>query len=619
MATGSLRRQAQLAAARPDLRFVGLRGNMATRLAKAAEHDAVVVAATALDRLGLADQIAERLPTDVVLPQVAQAALVVECREGDVDAAGAARTIEHGPTRRCVDAERRFLAELGGDCSLPAAAHAILVGDDLSIEASSRADGTTVLRHAGTPMAPTSPATCWTTGGRLLGRCSDARALQPRGRVVSARGRRGLAPRRTLAGAELGSTTRRHGPELPNAAVCTAAAPRAAECSATGSRRSDLASVVGSTGHRGSPSSRPGRGRTAPPGKRRTRAASTVLGRGADPATASRYVRLAFDQMLAVADRLGDDRVNERPIARHTNAVAALIVHCCGVAEFWLGHVGLGRESQRDRDAEFSRTATLAELHAMVAAAREQVDADLAALEAGRVVALRGGPCVPRGGRRVRRLARAARARRSWLPAPRRHLRAGAARAVLVGCGTMTVYLVGAGPGDPGLLTVRRAEVLARADVVVYDRLSVEALLDLAPAEAERISVGKAPGRVTMPQERDQRAARRAGPAGTSTVVRLKGGDPFVFARGGEEAAALARPGCRSRSSRHHLGHRRAGLRRHPRHPAPLVDVVHRGDRPRGPGRGRRGTSTGTPSPASAARSSSSWAWPASRPRSPSG
>jgi len=59
----------------------------------------------------------------------------------------------------------------------------------------------------------------------------------------------------------------------------------------------------------------------------------------------------------------------------------------------------------------------------------------------------------------------------------------------------MTVYLVGAGPGDPGLLTVRGAEVLRRADVVVYDRLSVRSLLDLAPESAERISVGKAPGR----------------------------------------------------------------------------------------------------------------------------
>jgi len=103
----------------------------------------------------------------------------------------------------------------------------------------------------------------------------------------------------------------------------------------------------------------------------------------------------------------------------------------------------------------------------------------------------------------------------------------------------MTVYLVGAGPGDPGLLTVRGDEVLRRADVVVYDRLSVEALLDLAPPEAERISVGKAPGRVTMSQDDINALLVERGRAG-GTVVRLKGGDPFVFARGGEEAAALA-------------------------------------------------------------------------------
>ena len=65
----------------------------------------------------------------------------------------------------------------------------------------------------------------------------------------------------------------------------------------------------------------------------------------------------------------------------------------------------------------------------------------------------------------------------------------------------MTVHLVGAGPGDPGLLTVRALAVLQRADVVVYDRLSVAALLDLAPTGAERISVAKAPGRVTLPQD----------------------------------------------------------------------------------------------------------------------
>jgi uroporphyrinogen III methyltransferase/synthase len=103
----------------------------------------------------------------------------------------------------------------------------------------------------------------------------------------------------------------------------------------------------------------------------------------------------------------------------------------------------------------------------------------------------------------------------------------------------VTVYLVGAGPGDPGLLTLRGAEVLRQAEVVVYDRLSVAALLDLAPAGAERISVGKAPGRVTMAQEEINALLVRLGQEG-KRVVRLKGGDPYVFARGGEEAAALA-------------------------------------------------------------------------------
>jgi uroporphyrinogen III methyltransferase/synthase len=106
----------------------------------------------------------------------------------------------------------------------------------------------------------------------------------------------------------------------------------------------------------------------------------------------------------------------------------------------------------------------------------------------------------------------------------------------------VTVYLVGAGPGDPGLLTVRGAEVLARADVVVYDRLSVAALLDLAPPDAERISVAKSAGRAVMPQEEIDALLVERGRAGQE-VVRLKGGDPFVFARGGEEALALQRAG----------------------------------------------------------------------------
>ena len=106
----------------------------------------------------------------------------------------------------------------------------------------------------------------------------------------------------------------------------------------------------------------------------------------------------------------------------------------------------------------------------------------------------------------------------------------------------MTVYLVGAGPGDPGLLTVRGAEVLARADIVFYDRLSSAALPELAPPTAERVSVGKTPRGPSTPQEEINRLLVEHGAAGKQ-VVRLKGGDVFVFARGGEEAAALKAAG----------------------------------------------------------------------------
>ena len=107
----------------------------------------------------------------------------------------------------------------------------------------------------------------------------------------------------------------------------------------------------------------------------------------------------------------------------------------------------------------------------------------------------------------------------------------------------MTVYLVGAGPGDPGLITVRGRSVLERADVVIYDRLAEASLLELAPADAVRIDVGKSPG---GPVKQDQINALliehgRAGKA----VVRLKGGDPFVLGRGGEEAEALIDAGVR--------------------------------------------------------------------------
>ncbi|MGQ0742894.1 MAG: uroporphyrinogen-III C-methyltransferase [Acidimicrobiales bacterium] len=101
------------------------------------------------------------------------------------------------------------------------------------------------------------------------------------------------------------------------------------------------------------------------------------------------------------------------------------------------------------------------------------------------------------------------------------------------------MYLVGAGPGDPGLLTRRGAEVLGRADVVVHDRLAFAGLLDLAPAGARLVDVGKSPGS-PVAQEEINTLLVAEGAAGHQ-VVRLKGGDPFVFGRGGEEAAALAR------------------------------------------------------------------------------
>ena len=107
---------------------------------------------------------------------------------------------------------------------------------------------------------------------------------------------------------------------------------------------------------------------------------------------------------------------------------------------------------------------------------------------------------------------------------------------------TGVVFLVGAGPGDPKLITVRGAEVLGMADVVIFDRLVSPALLDHAPEAAERIYAGKEPGRSAVPQEEiSALLVQRARAA--QTVVRLKGGDPFVFGRGGEEALACARAG----------------------------------------------------------------------------
>ena len=104
------------------------------------------------------------------------------------------------------------------------------------------------------------------------------------------------------------------------------------------------------------------------------------------------------------------------------------------------------------------------------------------------------------------------------------------------------VYLVGAGPGDPGLLTLRGKECLEKADVVIYDYLADPRILSFTKAGAERIYVGKMANQHTMPQDQISKLLARLGKEG-KCVVRLKGGDPFVFGRGGEEALCLLQNG----------------------------------------------------------------------------
>ncbi|HVC14136.1 MAG TPA: hydroxymethylbilane synthase [Acidimicrobiales bacterium] len=130
VATGSARRRAQLANLRPDLGFVGLRGNMATRLARAGAGDgdgtvaAVVAAAAALDRLGLEDRIAERLSPLQCLPQVGQGALALECRLDDEGCRELLGHLDVPADHRALVAERAFLRALGAGCAVPAGAWA---------------------------------------------------------------------------------------------------------------------------------------------------------------------------------------------------------------------------------------------------------------------------------------------------------------------------------------------------------------------------------------------------------------------------------------------------------------------------------------------------------------
>lgn len=144
VATGSVRRRAQLGRVRPDLEFRELRGNIPTRLERIPEGGAIVMALAALEVLGLTDRVAEVLDPAQFVPAVGQGCVAVECRIGDASTAAALHAIDHAPTRRAVTIERAYLAELGAGCSLPVGAH--VDGDVLHVFLSDSGTGATVSR-----------------------------------------------------------------------------------------------------------------------------------------------------------------------------------------------------------------------------------------------------------------------------------------------------------------------------------------------------------------------------------------------------------------------------------------------------------------------------------------
>jgi len=152
--TGSVRRAAQLLAARPDLCVEPIRGNLDTRIAKltgARESDvaynAIVVAVAGCRRLGLADAITEILPVEIMLPAVGQGALAVETRDDDPEAHALAAALDDEPTHQATTAERACLHALGGGCRVPIAAYAEIAGSTLTLQAHPNAPGEGLLHR----------------------------------------------------------------------------------------------------------------------------------------------------------------------------------------------------------------------------------------------------------------------------------------------------------------------------------------------------------------------------------------------------------------------------------------------------------------------------------------
>jgi hydroxymethylbilane synthase len=152
VATGSQRRRAQLAWLRPDLKFESLRGNIGTRLSRVPEGGAIVMAGAALARLGLSPEPMEVLGPDVMLPQVAQGALAIECRADDDAQLELLGPLNDRAARQAVDAERAFLATVGGACDLPVAGYATATDDgELHLEGLlASPDGSALVRYGST-------------------------------------------------------------------------------------------------------------------------------------------------------------------------------------------------------------------------------------------------------------------------------------------------------------------------------------------------------------------------------------------------------------------------------------------------------------------------------------
>jgi hydroxymethylbilane synthase len=144
VATGSVRRRAQLRLVRPDLEFRELRGNIPTRLERIPEGGAIVMALAALEVLGLTNRAAEVLDPHQFVPAIGQGCLAVECRIGDTSTASALAAIDHPPSRRAVTIERAYLGELGAGCAMPVGAYAD--GDRLHVFLSDDATRATVAR-----------------------------------------------------------------------------------------------------------------------------------------------------------------------------------------------------------------------------------------------------------------------------------------------------------------------------------------------------------------------------------------------------------------------------------------------------------------------------------------